>query len=199
MRAFDGCAVLTDDDRVRGASRVAAFLMPCPLRLLALGERLEAVAWLTSPPAAAAIKPRLVEPGVAVVEVSEPLRTEDFVLLAPVVDGWLADHPTLPGLVCTPVGSPAGRRQEAWCATSASCSDTTAGSSGWRRPATLAWPPYCRSSQGGCSTRRRAPWATAGSTTPCAGRRTERSLTSHSPWPAQQPRHDDDLAPVAAR
>ena len=36
MRAFDGCAVLTDDDRIRGASRVGAFLLPCPVRLFAL-------------------------------------------------------------------------------------------------------------------------------------------------------------------
>jgi hypothetical protein len=99
MRAFDGCAVLTDDDRVRAASRVAAFLLPCPVRMFARGERPDAVAWLTSLPAAAAIKPRLVEPGVVVVEVSQPLRTQDFVLLAEIVDGWLAEHPTLPGLV----------------------------------------------------------------------------------------------------
>lgn len=99
MRAFDGCAVLADDDRVRGASRVAGFLLPCPVRLFALGERSAAVSWLTSLPAVAAIKPRLVEPGVVVVEVSEPLRTEDFVLLTEIVDGWLADHTTLRGLV----------------------------------------------------------------------------------------------------
>jgi hypothetical protein len=99
MRAFDGCAVLTDDDRARGATGVVAFLMPCPVRLFALGERSDAVAWLTSLPGAAAIRPRLVEPGVIVVEVCEPLRTQDFVLLAEIVDGWLADHPTLPGLI----------------------------------------------------------------------------------------------------
>lgn len=56
MRAFDGCAVLTDDDRIRGASRVGAFLLPCPVRLFALGERSAAVAWLTSLPAGAAIR-----------------------------------------------------------------------------------------------------------------------------------------------
>ena len=89
MRALDGCAVLTDDDRICGASRVGAFLLPCPVRLFALGERSDAVAWLTSLPAAAAIRPRLVQPGVVVVEVIEPLRTEDFVVLAEIVDGWL--------------------------------------------------------------------------------------------------------------
>ena len=99
MRAFDGCAVLTDDDRIRGASRVGAFLLPCPVRLFTLGERSAAVAWLTSLPAAAAIRPRLIQPGVIVVEVVEPLRTEDFVVLAEIVDGWLADHATPPGLV----------------------------------------------------------------------------------------------------
>jgi hypothetical protein len=99
LRAFDGCAVVTDNDRVRDASRVAAFLMPCPMRFFALGEREDAVSWLAALPAGAAITPKIVEPGVVVVEVSEPLRTEDFALLAEIVDGWLADHPTLRGLV----------------------------------------------------------------------------------------------------
>jgi hypothetical protein len=36
---------------------------------------------------------------VVVVKVVEPLRTEDFVVLAEIVDGWLADHATLPGPV----------------------------------------------------------------------------------------------------
>jgi SpoIIAA-like len=99
MRSFDGCAVLTDNEAIRGASGVAGFLMPCPVRVFALGERAAAVEWLTGLPTAAAIRQRLVEPGVVVVDVSEPLRTEDFVLLAEVVDGWLADHATLPGLV----------------------------------------------------------------------------------------------------
>jgi hypothetical protein len=99
MRLFDGCAVLTDNDAIRGASRIAGFLMPCPVRDFALGERATAVEWLTGLPTAAAIKQRLVEPGVVVVDVAEPLRTEDFTLLAEVVDGWLTDHATLPGLV----------------------------------------------------------------------------------------------------
>ena len=100
LRAFDGCAVLTDDDHVRGASRVAAFLMPCPVRFFALAERDDAVTWLTAlPSGATSITATLVEPGVVVVEASEPLRTADFVLLTEIVDGWLADHPTLPGLV----------------------------------------------------------------------------------------------------
>jgi len=99
MRLFDGCAVLTDNDAIRAASQVAGFLMPCPVRVFALGERAAAVEWLTGLPTAAAIKQRLIEPGVVVVDVAEPLRTEDFTLLAEVVDGWLTDHTTLPGLV----------------------------------------------------------------------------------------------------
>ena len=34
-----------------------------------------------------------------VVEVAEPLRVQDVEALATVVDGWLAEHPTLHGLV----------------------------------------------------------------------------------------------------
>lgn len=99
MRSFDGCAVLTDSDAIRGASQVAGFLMPCPVRVFELGERAAAVEWLTGLHTAAAIRQRLVEPGVVIIDVSEPLRTEDFTLLAEVVDGWLTDHATLPGLV----------------------------------------------------------------------------------------------------
>jgi stage II sporulation SpoAA-like protein len=99
MRAFDGCAVLTDHDRVAAASRVAAFLMPCPVRVFAPGERAAAVEWLTGLPGGAAIRPSFVETGVIVVEVREPLRAEDLLLLGQLVNGWLADHATLPGLV----------------------------------------------------------------------------------------------------
>lgn len=99
VRAFDGCAVLTDDDRVAAASRVAAFLVPFPVGVFAPGARATAVDWLTGLPGGAAIRPNLVEPGVIVVEVCEPLRVEDFLLLGQLADGWLADHATLPGLV----------------------------------------------------------------------------------------------------
>lgn len=99
MRTFDGCAVLTDNDHVADASRVAAFVMPCPVKVFRLDERDVAVGWLTGLPSGAAIRPKLVEPGVVLVEVSDPLRTADFVLLAEIVDEWLADHPTLQGVV----------------------------------------------------------------------------------------------------
>ncbi|MFC5235957.1 STAS/SEC14 domain-containing protein [Pseudonocardia zijingensis] len=99
MRAFDGCAVLTGNDRVADASRVAAFVMPCRVKVFGLDERTAAVEWLTDLPSGAAIRPKLIGPGVVLVEVSEPLRTADFVLLAEIVDGWLAEHPTLTGLV----------------------------------------------------------------------------------------------------
>ncbi|GAA2558940.1 hypothetical protein GCM10010210_36330 [Pseudonocardia hydrocarbonoxydans] len=92
MRAFDGCAVVTDNHLVGDTSRVAAFLMPCPVRVFARGAPAAAVEWLTGLPTIATTTQRFVEPGVVVVEVSEPLRTEDLVRLGGVVDGWLADH-----------------------------------------------------------------------------------------------------------
>jgi hypothetical protein len=97
MSAFDGCAVLTEDHRVPDVSRLAAYLMPWPVRSFPLAERDDAVACLADLPGAA-IRPRLVEPGVSVVESTEPLRAEDLVALGH-LDGLLADHPTLLGLV----------------------------------------------------------------------------------------------------
>ena len=41
----------------------------------------------------------LPDAGVVVVEVTEPLRVQDIDELAALVDGWLAEHPTLHGLV----------------------------------------------------------------------------------------------------
>ena len=52
----------------------------------------------TSTPGAA-ISTRTTEAGVVVIEVHEPLRTEDFALLGQVVDAWLDAHPVLPGVV----------------------------------------------------------------------------------------------------
>lgn len=97
-RSFDGYAVVSDQEWVRSTSRVVGVVMPFPMRVFPLAERDAALAWLTSLPTAGAIKVRTVERGI-VVEISEPLRTEDFAHLGQVVDEWLADHAVLPGMV----------------------------------------------------------------------------------------------------
>ncbi len=100
LGTFDGCAVVSDLAWVGPVMQVAGFLMPYPLRIFTQDRRAEAVAWLEGLPAGPSITHRvLADAGVVVVEVAEPLRVEDVEALATVVDGWLAEHPALHGLV----------------------------------------------------------------------------------------------------
>jgi hypothetical protein len=100
MGSFDGCAVVSDLPWVGQALRLPGFLMPYPLRIFPVARRDEAVTWLTGLPGGPTITHRvLTDVGVVVVEVAEPLRAQDVEALATVVDGWLAEHPTLHGLV----------------------------------------------------------------------------------------------------
>jgi hypothetical protein len=67
---------------------------------LTVDRRDEAIAWLAGLPGRPSITHRVLpEAGVVVVEVTEPLRVQDIDELAALVDGWLAEHPTLHGLV----------------------------------------------------------------------------------------------------
>src|SRR4051794_21198599 len=127
MGSFDGCAVVSDLPSVGQALRLPGFLMPYPLRIFPVGRRDEATAWLAGLPAGPAITHRvLADAGVVVVEVAEPLRAQDVEALATVVDGWLAEHPTLHGLVVHARAFPAGRTSAGSCATCVSSSATTA-------------------------------------------------------------------------
>src|SRR5262249_51019020 len=79
MRLFDGCAVVTDVGWIRESTRLAAFLIPCPVRVFSLSERQAAADWLASLPESAAVSQRLIaETGVLVVDVNQPLRAQDF-------------------------------------------------------------------------------------------------------------------------
>lgn len=100
MRLFDGCAIVTDVDWLRRSVRLAAFLMPCPVKIFGGGERDSAAAWLASLPQGPAVAHRLLaESGVIVVEVKEPLRAQDFEAIAMTADSWLEAHGDLQGLV----------------------------------------------------------------------------------------------------
>ena len=67
---------------------------------LTVDRRDEAIAWLAGLPGRPSITHRVLpDAGVVVVEVTEPLRVQDIDELAALVDGWLAEHPTLHGLV----------------------------------------------------------------------------------------------------
>jgi stage II sporulation SpoAA-like protein len=100
LRLLDGYAVVTDIGWLREWSQLMAFLLPFPLRVFGIDEREQAIAWLSSLPEGPGITHRLVPgTGVLVVEVTEPLRAQDFDALAATADAWLETHDVLPGVV----------------------------------------------------------------------------------------------------
>ncbi len=100
IRLFDGCAVVTDLAWIREFTRLAAFLMPCPVRVFSNQERDKAIGWLTSLPEGAAVSHRLLpDLGVIVVEVKQALRAQDFDALAFTADTWIEAHGNMQGLV----------------------------------------------------------------------------------------------------
>src|SRR5262245_33523689 len=100
LGSFDGCAVVSDLAWVGNVLQLARFLLPYPLQVFPTDRREDAIAWLTGLPAGPHITHRvLTDAGVVVVEVAEPLRVQDVEALATIVEGWLAEHPTLHGLV----------------------------------------------------------------------------------------------------
>ena len=100
LRLFEACAVVSDLGWIRGATQLAAFFMPCPMRVFGEHERDQAIKWLSSMPEQPGIAHRSIpESGVVVVEVSQPLRTQDFDALGLTVDSWLDAHERLQGLV----------------------------------------------------------------------------------------------------
>ena len=100
MRLFDGCAVVTDLGWIQEMTRLAGFLMPCPVGVFGNQERDKAIAWLASLPEGAAISHRLIpESGVIVVDVKQPLRQQDFDALAFTADAWIEAHGDLQGIV----------------------------------------------------------------------------------------------------
>jgi nitroreductase len=100
MRLFDACAVVTDLGWIREATRLAAFLMPCPVRVFENQDLKEAISWLDSLPEGTSTSHRLfADSGVIVVEVNHPLRSQDFDALALTADNWIEAHGHLQGLV----------------------------------------------------------------------------------------------------
>ena len=100
LRLFDGCAVVTDLGWIRELTRLAGFLMPCPVSIFGNTEFDGAVNWLRSLPESAAISHRLLpDSGVIVVEVKQALRAQDFDSLAFTADAWIEAHGDLQGLV----------------------------------------------------------------------------------------------------
>lgn len=100
LRIFEGCAIVSDIGWIRESTRLAGFLMSCPVRVFGNQELDQAIDWLSSLPEGAGVSHRLIpESGVIVVEVTEPLRAQDFDALALTADAWIETHGGLHGLV----------------------------------------------------------------------------------------------------
>lgn len=100
LRLIEGYAMVTDIPWVREMVHLSGFLLPFPLRIFGNHERDDAIAWLSSLPEGPGVSHRLVpEAGVLVVEVTEPLRAQDFEALSSTADTWLETHGDLPGVV----------------------------------------------------------------------------------------------------
>ena len=48
LRAFEGCAIISDHEWIREATRLVAPALPCPVRVFATHERDAAIAWLAA-------------------------------------------------------------------------------------------------------------------------------------------------------
>jgi len=100
LRRIDGYALVTEVRWIRQWIHLIGFFVPFPLRVFDNDEYDEAVAWLGSLPEGPGVTHRLLpETGVLVVEVTEPLRAQDFSALTSTADAWLTTHDTLPGIV----------------------------------------------------------------------------------------------------
>ncbi|MEV0495195.1 STAS/SEC14 domain-containing protein [Streptomyces atratus] len=82
------------------STRLASFLMPCPVRVFGSQGREEAPQWLASLPEGPGVSHHLLpESQVLVVEVEQPLRAQDFDALGLTADSWLETHEELAGVV----------------------------------------------------------------------------------------------------
>ena len=170
LRMIDGYAIVSDLRWMREWIHLVGFLVPFPLRVFDNDQRDEAFAWLGSLPEGPGVTHRVLpDSGVIVVEVTQPLRAQDFDALAATADAWLATHDECQASSCTPAHSPAGRTSAACCAMSASCVTTTARCDGSRWPPTPSWRICCHASPSTSSRPSSGTSATTSSTTPSRG------------------------------
>jgi len=89
LRLFDRCAIVTDIDWVRTATRGVAPLMPCPVRVFGNDAFQEAIDWLVSPFSPSVTFRMMPERGVLVVEPHGRLQVQDFDALDAAADTWI--------------------------------------------------------------------------------------------------------------
>lgn len=100
LHLLDGYALVTDIGWIRESRKLAGFLLPWPLRVFSNDERDKAIDWLRSLPEGPSVSHRLLpDSEVLVVEVSAPLRIQDFDALALTADTWLNTHHAWHGIV----------------------------------------------------------------------------------------------------
>lgn len=100
LRLFERCAVVSEREWLRAATRAVGGLLPCPVRAFSENEWTEALTWLRAPAAATPLTHRLLpDRGVLVVEPSGKLRREDFDAVAMTVDPWIEANGELEGMV----------------------------------------------------------------------------------------------------
>lgn len=100
LRLFEAIAMVTDSGWIRESTRLAAFMMPCPVEVFSVADRARAVEWLRTLSDRATVVERIIpETGVLVVDVSQPLRSQDVDTIALTADTWIEAHGNLNGLV----------------------------------------------------------------------------------------------------
>lgn len=100
LRLFERCAVVSEREWLRAATRAVGGLMPCPVRAFRESEWTEALTWLRATTETARMAHRLLpDRGVLVIEPSGKLRREDFDAVAMTVDPWIEANGELDGVV----------------------------------------------------------------------------------------------------
>lgn len=100
LRLFERCAVVTDVDWIRKATRGVGAALPMPVRVFADADLEEAVSWVSSSVEGAALEHRLLpKEGVLVLEPRAKLKPEDFDAVATTVDPWVEADGGLDGIV----------------------------------------------------------------------------------------------------
>jgi hypothetical protein len=89
LRLFERCAIVSDTNWIRTASRAIGATMPCPVRIFENGEWDQALEWLRSPVKINLDYHLLPSRGVLVVEPKGKLRPQDFDSLQASVDDWI--------------------------------------------------------------------------------------------------------------
>ena len=100
LRRFEGVAVVTSVKWIAESTRLAAFMMPCPVKIFGIGERAAAAEWLRTLAERTTVEQRIVpDRGVLVLEVTQALRSADFDAITLTADSWIEAHGGLNGLV----------------------------------------------------------------------------------------------------